>query len=101
MNSSDLTNQFSRRQIIRNTAIAGGALAASSILPAAAVAEERKPVELATKSVILFQGDSITDVHRKRDQAGANNARALGDGYPFLIASVSYTHLTLPTIYSV
>lgn len=37
--------------------------------------------------VILFQGDSITDVGRNRTVAGANNAGALGGGYPLIAAS--------------
>jgi len=38
-------------------------------------------------SVILFQGDSITDAGRDRNsQASANNGRALGTGYAFLAA---------------
>ena len=37
--------------------------------------------------VILFQGDSITDVGRNRNVAGANNAGALGGGYPLIAAS--------------
>ena len=41
----------------------------------------------ATGSVILFQGDSITDCHRDRAVAEPNQAAALGTGYPLLIAS--------------
>jgi lysophospholipase L1-like esterase len=37
--------------------------------------------------VILFQGDSITDVGRNRSVAGENNASALGGGYPLIAAS--------------
>jgi hypothetical protein len=37
--------------------------------------------------VILFQGDSITDVGRNRNVAGANNPGALGGGYPLIAAS--------------
>jgi lysophospholipase L1-like esterase len=37
--------------------------------------------------VILFQGDSITDVGRNRGTTGANNAGALGGGYPLIAAS--------------
>lgn len=37
--------------------------------------------------VVLFQGDSITDAGRDRDRAGANDPRALGRGYPALIAA--------------
>lgn len=37
--------------------------------------------------VILFQGDSITDVGRNRTQAAENNASALGGGYPLMAAA--------------
>jgi lysophospholipase L1-like esterase len=37
-------------------------------------------------TVLLFQGDSITDCGRDRSIAAANDARALGTGYPLLIA---------------
>lgn len=36
---------------------------------------------------ILFQGDSITDAGRNRTVAAANDAAALGGGYPLLAAS--------------
>ena len=38
-------------------------------------------------SVILFQGDSITDARRDRERSEANDARGLGGGYPALIAA--------------
>lgn len=37
--------------------------------------------------VVLFQGDSVTDNGRNRNAAGANNAGALGNGYPLMIAA--------------
>jgi lysophospholipase L1-like esterase len=37
--------------------------------------------------VVLFQGDSITDAHRKRDAAAPNDQPALGGGYAWLAAS--------------
>lgn len=37
--------------------------------------------------VILFQGDSITDAGRNRSVAAANNAAALGAGYPLIAAA--------------
>lgn len=37
--------------------------------------------------VILFQGDSITDVGRNRQATADNNAAALGGGYPLIAAS--------------
>jgi lysophospholipase L1-like esterase len=38
-------------------------------------------------SVILFQGDSITDVGRDRKHGEANNQAGLGGGYPLLCAA--------------
>lgn len=57
----------------------------SSARPAAAADssqdnDQRKP------RVILFQGDSITDVGRDRKRQIANHPAALGRGYPFFIA---------------
>jgi lysophospholipase L1-like esterase len=37
-------------------------------------------------SIVLFQGDSITDCGRDRSIQAANDARALGTGYPLLLA---------------
>ena len=43
-------------------------------------------VTLSEDSVVLFQGDSITDAGRdRRGQGRANHARAMGSGYPMLI----------------
>lgn len=39
-------------------------------------------------TVLLFQGDSITDCGRNRNVVTANNPGALGTGYPLLLASV-------------
>lgn len=64
-------------------ALAGStmALAGCSALPQRAMVSPRKG------STILFQGDSITDNFRARNLTTANQPRALGAGYPFLIAS--------------
>ncbi|MBU6302015.1 MAG: SGNH/GDSL hydrolase family protein [Verrucomicrobia bacterium] len=45
------------------------------------------PPAIAPGSVVLFQGDSITDAGRDRNQPAANNAMALGRGYPLLAAA--------------
>jgi len=37
--------------------------------------------------VVLFQGDSITDCGRSREQTAANDAAALGRGYAFMAGS--------------
>lgn len=58
---------------------------------AAVVAATRWPMHLseplAAGSTLLFQGDSITDAGRDRARTGANDIRALGSGYPLLLAA--------------
>ena len=58
---------------------------------AAVVAATRWPMHLseplAAGSTLLFQGDSITDAGRDRTRTGANDIRALGSGYPLLLAA--------------
>jgi len=65
------------------TAVAGAAL-----WPAAKPAD-RAPTRPADGTVVLFQGDSITDAGRDRAVADPNAARALGSGYPLLAASAA------------
>ena len=43
-------------------------------------------IELNPHSVIVFQGDSITDAGRSRRTVGPNNPDGLGNGYPRLIS---------------
>jgi lysophospholipase L1-like esterase len=75
---------LSRRSFLQTTAVAGSALAASSLLTTGqASAAERK--ELKPGTVILFQGDSITDAGRDRKVQSPNNTQGLGRGYPNLI----------------
>jgi lysophospholipase L1-like esterase len=45
-----------------------------------------QPDIVTSGAVLLFQGDSITDWSRDRSIAEANDVRALGTGYPFLLA---------------
>lgn len=40
-----------------------------------------------TRSVLLFQGDSITDAGRHRNEPGANQPTSLGSGYVNLVVS--------------
>ncbi len=79
------TKNLSRRSFFQTTALAGGTLAASSLLTAtkASAAEKAEPK---SGTVILFQGDSITDAGRDKKNQSANNSRGLGRGYPNLIA---------------
>jgi lysophospholipase L1-like esterase len=78
----------SRRQFLRNASL-GGLLAVNipSIVSAAYTPERTKKIQLQKDDIILFQGDSITDMHRKKDDLTANSTSALGSGYPLLAAS--------------
>ena len=78
------THDVTRREFVTATA---GALAGSALLPSTpAVA---RPTPPADGTVVLFQGDSITDAGRDRAVADPNAARALGSGYPLLAASAA------------
>ncbi len=68
-----------RREFVAAAATA----AAASHLPIGAVTNQAP----ANGTVVLFQGDSITDAGRNRASADANSAGALGSGYPLLVAS--------------
>jgi lysophospholipase L1-like esterase len=77
----------SRRSFIKKAAI--GTFAAFSIpeIVSAAVPKGGPKIKLLKGQTILFQGDSITDAGRNREDTGFNNARALGSGYAMLTAA--------------
>src|SRR5688572_11199295 len=68
----------------RNFIEIAGAAAGASLLPD--IAEAAAP-KLRRGSVILFQGDSITDNWRNKENKQPNQNVSLGTGYPFLVAS--------------
>ena len=73
----------------RHALVAGisGSLAAAGSLALSRQTAQAVPVSVKKGSVILFQGDSITDAGRDRKtQDVANNGRMLGRGYPHQIA---------------
>lgn len=75
----------SRRSFIKKAAL--GTLAAVSIpeiLSASMVRGGAKKVRLLHGQTVLFQGDSITDSGRNKEDNSFNNPRALGSGYPML-----------------
>lgn len=77
-----MKNLFSRRNFIRSTAI--GTLASLSvpqIVSAAASSAKGKKISLDKDDVILFQGDSITDWGRDKNNSTPNDFGALGSGY--------------------
>ena len=72
-----------------------GGLAALSIpeIVFAAQSKRQKKGFLKKGDVILFQGDSITDAGRDRNNASPNNSNALGSGYAQLTAAdLLYNH---------
>ena len=77
---------LTRRDFIAATT----ALVASAHGPLAATGQPRPaPASSTDGTVILFQGDSITDCGRNRADAQPNGAGALGTGYPLLVASAA------------
>lgn len=74
-----------RRSFIKKAAI-GSLIAVSipEILSASMVKGGAKKITLLKGQTILFQGDSITDSGRNKEDNGFNTSRALGSGYPFL-----------------
>lgn len=79
---------MNRRSALKSSLAAAGASAlVAGFRSTASAALSTEPVSLKEGATILFQGDSITDAGRDRNQKGANNTGALGRGYPFLLGS--------------
>jgi lysophospholipase L1-like esterase len=74
-----MADDITRREFVAVTS----ALAGAARWPATAAVTPPSPAG----TVVLFQGDSITDCGRDRAVSEANSARALGTGYPLLVAS--------------
>src|SRR5688500_2823915 len=85
-----MQNNNSRRDFLKKASL-GGLLTVSApgLITSAFAGEEakKKKVTLKEGDVILFQGDSITDARRKRDDNEANSPAALGSGYAFIAAA--------------
>jgi len=85
-----MDNNYSRgrREFIKKAGIGGTlALSFSQIISSAYAGSAPAKISLRKDDVILFQGDSITDAGRNRDEKSANNSRALGNGYAYMAAS--------------
>jgi len=83
---------MTRRNFLRTSGALGlGSLAGFSGATEAAAAESWPPREhslIRKGDVVLFQGDSITDMGRSRDKAGIPNEQApLGNGYAWLASA--------------
>lgn len=83
----------SRRSFLKKAALGSAVAISLPEIVAATVHPEIKKIPLKPGSTILFQGDSITDAGRNRDEMAANHSGALGKGYAFLAAAeLMYRH---------
>jgi lysophospholipase L1-like esterase len=83
---------ISRRNFLGKTAVGVAATASIASIVSACVPEketktEQKQSFLKQGDVVLFQGDSITDAGRKRENERPNMPDAFGYGYPFVAAA--------------
>lgn len=76
----------SRRSFIRKAALGSLMVAGIPEIISAATPPAKK-VTLSKGNVVLFQGDSITDAGRNKEDNSYNNTRALGSGYAMLAAA--------------
>jgi lysophospholipase L1-like esterase len=77
--------QNNRRSFIKKTAMGGlMAVALPEIISSAMTSSAIKKITPAAGNTILFQGDSITDAGRNRDDSSFNSPSALGSGYSLL-----------------
>ena len=81
-------NPLNRRNFLRNVSLGSvAAISIPNIVSAAVSAEKTKKVTLKKEGVVLFQGDSITDAGRKRDNDQPKTGAALGGGYALMAAA--------------
>jgi len=82
------TKNNSRRSFIKKVTIGSlMAITLPEVLSAAAPKVGKKKIQLLKDQTILFQGDSITDAGRNKEDMSYNNPRALGSGYAMLAAA--------------
>jgi Lysophospholipase L1 and related esterases len=85
----DQKENTSRRNFLKMTSlVTAGALTIPELISSAFAKENNnKKLKINNSNIILFQGDSITDSGRKKENADANNPSALGGGYAMIAAS--------------
>lgn len=84
-----------RRSFITKSLLAAGALTQlgqtafgnTFAKPAPGRKKRPKAISIEKNTVILFQGDSITDAGRDRNRLGPNDTNAFGNGYAMIAAS--------------
>lgn len=79
-------NSLSRRSLLRGAGSLGALGVLETTAPSARSTEQSGPLK--KRSIILFQGDSITDAGREKKIPDANHSKALGNGYAALAAGV-------------
>lgn len=78
----------SRRKFIKQVVLSSvGASFISDVVSAAPAPKKASSITLKEGATILFQGDSITDAGRKKDDKTYNTASALGSGYAMIAAA--------------
>jgi lysophospholipase L1-like esterase len=78
----------SRRAFLKKAALGSlVAITIPEILAASSPKFKTKHISLLKGQIILFQGDSITDSGRNKEDTGFNTSRSLGSGYPMLAAA--------------
>lgn len=83
-----MENNNSRRSFLKKATLTGiAAISAPGILSASMAGAEASKLKLGKDNVILFQGDSITDAGRNKEDMNPNSIRALGTGYAMLTAA--------------
>lgn len=77
-----------RRNFLKTAALSSAfALSIPQIVSATTTVKKGKKITLSKDDVILFQGDSITDMGRNRSRKDPNDNSGLGPGYTFIAAS--------------
>jgi lysophospholipase L1-like esterase len=78
---------FSRRNFVKTAALSTVAsISIPDIVSAAIASPNPKKITLRKGDTVLFQGDSITDWGRDKNNSSPNDFGALGHGYPLLAA---------------
>ena len=70
-----------RRDFLKTTALSGAMLTIPDIVASAMDIRQRSKITLQKNDVILFQGDSITDAARDKDNKTPNTSPMMGSGY--------------------
>ena len=82
-----MTNRTDSRRDFLKKAAAGSLLLAGIPEIVTAAMPPAKKLTVAKGNIILFQGDSITDAGRNKEDNSYNNPRTLGSGYAMLAAA--------------